>query len=1176
MAPDAVEQFITRWKSSGAAERANHQLFITELCDVLGVPRPDPATPDDDRNAYVFERAVRFTDGTGHTTVRFIDLYKRGCFVLEAKQGVEKADHAGGAPLSKAHSAKSAGKHKGTATRGTASWDVAMLRARGQAEQYIRALPPAEGRPPFLVVMDVGHSIELYAEFSCTGGAYTPFPSAGRHRVFLDDLRKEEVRDLLRNVWTAPLELDPARRSARVTRDIAERLARLAASLEQRGRDPHTVAAFLMRCLFTMFAEDVWLLPRDGFTNLLAGIKDTPEHFAPLIEELWNKMNTGGFSTSLRLPVLQFNGGLFADPTALPLDRDQLELLIEAARCDWRDVEPAIFGTLLERALDPVERHKLGAHYTPRAYVERLVLEVVVSPLRAEWQAVQAAAVSLAQQDRRDRAVRELRTFHRRLCELRILDPACGTGNFLYVAYEHLKHIEAEVFDALRGLGHGQLPLEMPGQTVYPNQFLGLEVNPRAAAIAELVLWIGALQWHYRTRDTVRPPQPIIRDFRNIECRDAVLEWDRTEPLLDDDGKPRTRWDGRTFKPHPVTGLPVPDENAREPLVRYIDPRPAVWPETDFVVGNPPFIGAARMRDALGDGYVDALRRIHAAVPDSADFVMLWWDHAAELARRGAIRRFGFVTTNSLRQKFNRRVLDHHLRAKPPLSIVYAVPDHPWVDGADGADVRIAMTAAEKGERSGMLQTVTAEQSGHGDGYDVVLRTRTGRINPDLTIGPDLSAATALAANSGLSCPGVKLHGSGFIVSPEQARSLGLGRVPGLDRHIRPYRNGRDLTQHARGVMVIDLYGLEIDDVRDRFPEVYQWLLERVKPERDQNNRRSYREKWWIFGEPRGDFRPALEGLDRYIATVETSKHRFFVFLDAAILPDNKLIAIASNDAGILGVLSSRVHTLWTMTIGSRIGVGNDPVYVKTTCFEQFPFPVADSALRDRVRDLAERIDAHRRQRKALHPELTLTALYNVLEKARAGRALSDAERTVYEHGLVAVLGELHDELDRAVFAAYGWDDLAECLVGRPGALTPMPDKPAEIADAEQELLARLLALNAERVAEEQRGVVRWLRPEFQAPDQAATQPDLDISVPAIVDSAQSRGSKRRRAWPKRVSDQVQALLTEIEAVSAPIPAADLARRFLRAPTDTVADLLDTLAALGRLHRLPDGRYEAG
>ncbi|NOY83089.1 MAG: hypothetical protein GXP31_18980 [Kiritimatiellaeota bacterium] len=199
-----------------------------------------------------------------------------------------------------------------------------------------------------------------------------------------------------------------------------------------------------------------------------------------------------------------------------------------------------------------------------------------------------------------------------------------------------------------------------------------------------------------------------------------------------------------------------------------------------------------------------------------------------------------------------------------------------------------------------------------------------------------------------------------------------------------------------------------------------------------------------------------------------------------------------------------------------------------------------------------------------------------VLEKARTGRKLSDAERTVYEHGLVAVLAELHDELDRAVFTAYGWDDLAERLVGRPGALTPVPDKPAEIADAERELLARLLALNAERAAEEERGVVRWLRPEFQAPDQAATQPDLDISVPAAADSAKSRGSKRRRAWPKRVSDQVQALLTEIEALSAPTTAADLARRFLRAPTDTVRDLLDTLAALGRLHRLPDGRYEPG
>jgi len=395
-AAEAARRFIDRWLGSGASERANYALFLSELCDVLGVPRPDPATPDTSANAYVFERAVPLTNSTGHTTTGRIDLYKRACLVLEAKQGSEAPPVADEPVLSEEMRALRASLKRGHGQRGTAAWDAAMLRAKGQGDQYIRALPASEGRPPFLIVVDVGHSIELYAEFTCTGGTYTPFPSAGAHRIFLADLEKPEIRERLRLVWTDPLALDPARRSARVTREIAAQLAELAKALEQAGHEPHAVAAFLMRCLFTMFAEDVWLLPKDSFRGLLAGLRDTPEAFVPMVEELWQKMNTGGFSVGPRLPVLQFNGGLFEQATALPLTRDQLLLLTEAAGKDWRDVEPAIFGTLLERALDPIERQRLGAHFTPRAYVERLVQRTVLAPVRSEWEAVHAAAVTLA------------------------------------------------------------------------------------------------------------------------------------------------------------------------------------------------------------------------------------------------------------------------------------------------------------------------------------------------------------------------------------------------------------------------------------------------------------------------------------------------------------------------------------------------------------------------------------------------------------------------------------------------------------------------------------------------------------------------------------------------------------------------------------------------------------
>ena len=441
-----------------------------------------------------------------------------------------------------------------------------MERAREQAQRYARHLPAAEiagGRPPFLLVVDVGQSIALYSEWTRSGGAYLPFPDPANYRLQLDDLRRDDVRELLRAVWLDPMSLDPSRRSARVTREIADRLARLARSLEE-AHPAEDVARFLMRCLFTMFAEDVGLLPKGAFTDLLAVAQGNPASFPPLAEELWRSMARGGFSVALRQPVPHIDGGLFEEATALPLNPAQIQGLIEAAQADWRDVEPAIFGTLLVRALDPAERHKLGAEFTPRAYVERLVLPTIVEPLRAEWDEVKATALSLAEQAESEEALAQVEAFQRRLASVRVLDPAAGSGNFLYVTLEHLKRLEGEVLEARRRLGGGQMLLEMEGLMVRPEQFHGLEISPWAALVAELVLWIGFLQWHLRTRGSVAGlAEPILRNLHNIECRDAVLAWDAVEPLLDGAGQPVTRWDGRTTKPHPVTGLPVPDESAR-------------------------------------------------------------------------------------------------------------------------------------------------------------------------------------------------------------------------------------------------------------------------------------------------------------------------------------------------------------------------------------------------------------------------------------------------------------------------------------------------------------------------------------------------------------------------------------------------------------------------------------
>jgi hypothetical protein len=581
-----ADAFIAKWRGVTASELSTAQTFAMDLCQLLGVEPPHA----DAEQQYMFERPVTFTHGDGSTSAGRIDLYKRGRFVLEAKK-LKAPTH-------------------------TKGFDDALLRARSQAEQYARALPASEGRPPFLIVLDVGNRIELYAEFSRSGATYTPFPDPRSHRIALDDLRDEKIRARLRTIWTDPLALDPSRESARVTREIAARLATLARSLEAAGHRAEAVAQFLMRCLFTMFAEDVKLLPSESFRDLLLKHAEQPDTAMRMLGLLWHDMDKGGFSGAIASEVLRFNGKLFKQPDTLPLTREQIALLIEAARAKWEHVEPAIFGTLLERALDPDERHKLGAHYTPRAYVERLVLPTVIEPLRREWSDAHAAALTLAAEGKADEAVKTLRAFHHRLCTVRVLDPACGSGNFLYVTLEHLKRLEGEVLNALDELGFRQTGLAldgeradaMGGETVDPHQLLGIELNPRAAAIAEVVLWIGYLQWHYRTRGDINPPQPVIRDFRNIENRDAVLAYDRMEYVLDERGVPVSRWDGVSMKASPVTGEEVPDDSKRLPLERYVNPRKAAWPEADFVVGNPPFIGNKRMRTALGDGYVEALQ----------------------------------------------------------------------------------------------------------------------------------------------------------------------------------------------------------------------------------------------------------------------------------------------------------------------------------------------------------------------------------------------------------------------------------------------------------------------------------------------------------------------------------------------------------------------------------------
>ena len=365
----------------------------------------------------------------------------------------------------------------------------------------------------------------------------------------------------------------------------------------------------------------------------------------------------------------------------------------------------------------------------------------------------------------------------------------------------------------------------------------------------------------------------------------------------------------------------------------------------------------------------------------------------------------------------------------------------------------------------------------------------------------------SLTANTNVSGMGVALHGSGFILDPETAeryRPYGTGVI-------KPYLGGSDLLRARRERYLIDFSFMTKDEARASNPIAFQHVIDFVKPERDVNRRTSIRELWWRFGWERPLVRRAIDGLPRFIATTETAKHRIFQFVDSSVLPDHMIVVIALDCVFHLGVLSSRVHVTWALAAGGTLE--DRPRYNKTRCFEPFPFPAATDAQQAHIRGLAEQLDAHRKRQQAQHPKLTLTDMYNVLEKLRAGEPLTAKDKTVHEQGLVSVLRQLHDELDAAVCDAYGW--------------------PVTLTD--EEILARLVALNAERAAEEAQGLVRWLRPEYQAPSDHASR----ITQHALIqeDAPVYEVSLETRPllpWPARMAEQAQAVRAALVALGGP------------------------------------------
>jgi type II restriction/modification system DNA methylase subunit YeeA len=932
--PLSLAEFVTRWKASTLTERAAAQSHFIDLCEVLH--QPHPAAADQTGDSYTFEKHVSTTKGGKG----YADVWKRGFFGWEYK-----------------------GKHKD------------LKAAYLQLNDYREDLE----NPPSLVVCDQD-LFEVHTNFTGTR------PHV--YRFTLDDLLTNVPTascalpplDVLRDTFTDPEQLRPERAAARVTESAAAEFAKLATSLEERGTDPQAVAHFLMRLLFCLFADSIGLLPEHLFRKMIELDRAKPASFTRKLRQLFAAMSTSGNSFGA-YDIHWFNGGLFADDSVFELTSADMGTLRAASALDWSTVEPAIFGTLFERSLDPGKRSQLGAHYTSKEDILLIIEPVVMAPLERRWLEVKAEAQELAAkaQTAKGGAYSKLRTqmldklyaWLAELCAVRILDPACGSGNFLYLALRRMLDLWREVYRF--SAEHG-LPTLLPHQ-VHPSQLYGLETNVYAHELASVVVWIGYLQW-LNDNGIGWPTEPILRTLDNIQHRDAILS-------------------------HDTEGKPI------EPA----------WPEAEFIIGNPPFLGDKKMRAELGDEYVNELRALYEGrVPGGADLVTYWFERARAQIKAGQAKRAGLLATNSITMVGNRPILERILETG---GIFMAWSDRPWI--LDGAAVRVSLIGFDNG----------AQTEKTLDGIP------TSVIHADLTSEANVASAMRLRENDGLCFLGI-MKGGPFDLAEGQAKAmlaapLNPNGKPNSDV-VKRRLIGRDVVQRNQNGWLVDFGEMpEADASLYELP--FEYVRKTVKPVRDESRDRLMHQNWWLHGRTRPALRKAIKGLTRCIVTPEVSKHRIFVWMATDVVPDHKLHVVARDDDYFFGVLHSRLHEVWSLSTCSWIGKGNDPSYNSATTFETFPFPWPPGhepqssplvkAITETARELLEKRDAWLNPPNASAEELkrrTLTNLYN----ARP-----------------AWLVDAHRKLDEAVFAAYGW--------------------PSTLTDAE--LLERLLALNHMRAA---------------------------------------------------------------------------------------------------------------
>ena len=720
--------------------------------------------------------------------------------------------------------------------------------------------------------------------------------------------------------------------------------------------------------MFCLYAEDAGLLPGGLFTQIVRNHFHNPQLFDRAVRSLFQQMAGGGLFGADE--VAYFNGDLFNTTETVEFSLNALYLLNQAAEKDWRNIEPSIFGTLFERALDASKRSQLGAHYTGADDIGLVVEPVVMEPLRREWDAAEREVNHLVSGGDEIAARERLEAFQLRLASVTVLDPACGSGNFLYIALRSLLDLEKLVIDFNDAQGWDEMrPL------IQPNQMLGLEINPYAAELARTALWIGYIQWHQANGIHYRQI-PILAPMNNsIRRTDAILA------------------DGETA-----------------------NPRETEWPAADFIIGNPPFLGHFPFREQLGDEYVKAVYSLYGGrIPNSSDLCCYWFEKARAQIEAGKSRRAGLLATQAIRFQSNRPVL---ARIKDTGDIFAAISDQNWV--LDSAAVHTSIVCFDDG--SEIARTLD--------------HSPVGNINADLTSGLDFTEAKRLKENQNLAFQGIGKVGDFDI--PEEV-AIGMMAQPnphGLPNSdvIKHWINGTDITQRPRNVWVID-FGVDMPMTDAALYEApFEYVRWKVMPERTKNKMRWRAENWWLHGYLATEMRNVLTSLQRYIGTSVTAKHRFFAWLPGGSLPSNSVIAIASDEDHLFGVLNSKFHTIWARAMGTQLREAESGMrYTPTTCFETFPFPEPDGDQREAIAIAAARLNELR--------EGWLNPMDADGNPALPPKDLSRRTLTNLYNQRPAWLANVHATLDAAVAAAYGW--------------------PATLPDAE--ILERLLALNLER-----------------------------------------------------------------------------------------------------------------